>query len=132
MALSLTTGCASSPERLGGPVISNFTIDPPVATPGGTARIRFEFRGAEGGLRDAALLAKPSGGRWRPSVLQEPVNRAITALGAASEGVVEAAARHQEQYAAEQRGTTNLYELRVTDRAGRQSNALVVTLEVRN
>ena len=54
------------------PEISNLTIDPPFASPGGVAR-----------------------------------------------------------YASEQRGTTNLYELRVTDRAGRKSNALSVSLEVR-
>ena len=34
-------------------------------------------------------------------------------------------------YAREQHGTTNLYELQVTDKAGRKSNALTVALEVR-
>ena len=130
VTLVLTTGCASTTDRLAGPVISKFTIDPPVATPGGVARITFEFRSAEGGLREAMLWAKPVRGTWRESVLQESVNRAIATLGAASQGVVAAAGRHQEQYAPEQRGTTILYELRVTDRAGRTSNPLTVTLDV--
>jgi hypothetical protein len=113
------------------PEISNFTIDPPFASPGGVARIRFEFRGAQGGLRNATLVAKPATGTWRTSAFEEPVNRAIAALGTASEGVVEAEGRHGSSYAPEQRGTTNLYELRVTDRAGRKSNTLSVSLEVR-
>ena len=104
MGLSLATACVSGPERLPGPVISNFTIEPPVATPGGAARVRFEFRGAEGGLRT---------------------------LGTAAQGVVDATGRHQEQYAPEQRGPTILYELRVTDRAGRPGNPPTVSLEVR-
>ena len=102
-----------------------------MATPGGPARIRFEFRGAQGGLRDATLLAKPAGSPWRRSVLEEPVNRAIASLGPSAEGVVEASGRHQGSYAREQHGTTNIYELQVTDRVGRKSNALTATLEVR-
>ena len=93
--------------------------------------MRFEFRGAEGGLRHATLLAKPDMGSWRTSVLQEPVNRAIAALGPVSEGVVEAVGQHQSGYAPAQRGTTNLYELQVTDRAGRKSNVLRAALDVR-
>ena len=111
--------------------ISNFTIDPPFASPGGVARIRFEFRGAEGGLKSATLVAKPATGTWRTSVFEERVNAAIAALGAVAEGVVEVDARHQSGYSPAQRGTTNLYELRVTDRAGRKSNSLTVSLEVK-
>ncbi len=100
-----------------------------MAAPGGPARIRFEFHGAQGGLRDATLLAKPAGSPWRRSVLEEPVNRAIASLGPSAEGVVEASGRHQGSYAREQHG--NLYELQVTDKAGRKSNALTAALEVR-
>ena len=124
-------GPSSAPESSSGPEISNFTIDPPFASSNGAARIRFEFRGAEGGLRAATLVAKPDRGTWRTSVLEEPVNRAIAALGPVSDGIVEATGQHQSGYTAQQRGTTNLYELRVTDRAGRKSNALRVELEVR-
>jgi hypothetical protein len=113
------------------PEISNLTIDPPFASPGGVARIRFEFRGAQGGLRNATFVAKPATGTWRTSAFEEPVNRVIVALGTTSAGVVEAEGRHASRYAPEQRGTINLYELRVTDRAGRKSNALSVSLEVR-
>jgi hypothetical protein len=117
-----------SPE---GPVISHFTIEPPIATPGGPARIRFEFRGAQGGLRSATLLAKPSGSSWRRSVLEEVVNRAIGGLGPSADGAVEASGRHQGTYAREQHGTTTLYELQVIDKAGRKSNTLTAALEVR-
>jgi hypothetical protein len=120
-----------APSPGGGPAISKFTIEPPVATPNGPVRIRFEFQGAQGGLRDATLLAKPAGSSWRRSVLEEPINRAIAALGSSADGVVEASGRHQGTYAREQHGTTNLYELQVTDKAGRKSNALTAALEVR-
>jgi hypothetical protein len=120
-----------SPSPGGGPLIAKFTIEPPVATPGGPARIRFEFRDAQGGLREATLRAKPAGSSWRRSMLEEPVNRAIASLGPSAEGMVEASGRHQGTYTREQHGTTNLYELQVTDKAGRKSNALTAALEVR-
>ena len=123
---------AEGQPREGTPLeIANFTIEPPVASPDGAARIRFEFRGAQGGLKAATLVAKAATGPWRTSLFEAPVNRAITALGTASEGVVEAEGRHGGSYTAAQRGTRNLYELRVTDRAGRTSSTLSVSLEVR-
>ena len=131
VALLIIGGGAAGSEPTSGPEIANFTIDPPFASPSGAARIRFEFRGADGGLRGAALLAKPDMGTWRVSVFQELVNRAIAALGPVSQGVVETSGQHQSGYSPAQRGTTNLYELRVTDRAGRKSNVLRVALEVR-
>ncbi len=114
-----------------GPEISNFTIEPKVAWSNVPVRIRFEFRGAEGGLRAATLLAKPDMGTWRTSIFEEAVNRAVAAFGSAPDGVVEASSQHQSGYSSQQRGTTNSYELRVTDRAGRKSNALRVDLDVR-
>ena len=126
----VVTGVSAFGETVG-PEIGNFTIEPRVAWSNVPVRIRFEFRGAEGGLRTALLVAKPDGGTWRTSVFEEDVNKAIAAFGPASEGVIEASSQHQGGYSARQRGTTNLYELRVTDRAGRNSNALHVALEVR-
>jgi hypothetical protein len=111
--------------------ISNFTIEPPVASPGGIARIRFEFRGARDGLKAATLVAKPASGSWRTSLFEALVNQAIAKLGNVADGVVEVEGRHQSGYAPAQHGTVNLYELRVIDRAGRQSNALTVSLPVR-
>ena len=132
VAATLVAGSGTlAPSPGGGPVISKLTIEPPVAAPNGPARIRFEFRSAQGGLRDATLLAKPAGSSWRRSALEESINRAIAALDSSPEGVVEASARHQGSYTREQHGTTNLYELQVTDKAGRKSNALTVALEVR-
>ena len=123
---------AGGQARADGPLeISNFTIEPPFASPGGAARIRFEFRGAQGGLKSATLVARPATGPWRTSVFEAVVNQAISALGGAAEGVVVAEGRHQGGYTPAQRGTTNLYELRVTDRAGRQSNTVSASLEVR-
>ena len=109
----------------------SFTIDPPYASPGGMARIRFEFRGAAGGLVSAQLLARPASGTWRRSLFEDAVNRAITALGPLERGTVEAIAQHAARYAPEQRGTSNEYELRLVDRTGRKSNALTVSLPVR-
>jgi len=123
---------ARGQARDGAPLeIANFTIEPPVASPGGPARIRFEFRHAQGGLKSATLVARPATGPWRTSVFEALVTRAISALGTVSEGVVEVEGQHQGGYSPAQRGTTTSYELRVTDRAGRQSNALGVSLEVR-
>jgi hypothetical protein len=109
----------------------SFTITPPVVRPGDVAEIRFEYRNAQGGLREAALLARPASGTLRTSVLQEAVNRAIADLPPASEGVVVAAGRHQSGYSQAQHGTKNYYQLQVTDRAGHRSNVLEIELEVR-
>ena len=76
VGLVVVGGPSSAPESSSGPEISNFTIDPPFASSNGAARIRFEFRGAEGGLQAATLVAKPDRGTWRTSVLEEPVIRA--------------------------------------------------------
>jgi len=114
-----------------GPAIANFTITPAVVRPGGIAEIRFEYRNAQGGLREAALLARPASGTLRASVFQETVNRAIADLPPASEGVVVAAGRHQSGYSPAQHGTKNYYQLQVTDRAGRPSNVLGIELEIR-
>jgi hypothetical protein len=114
-----------------GPTIANFTMTPPVVRPGGAAEIRFEYRNAQGGLREAALLARPASGTLRTSVFQETVNRAIADLPPASEGVVVAAGRHQSGYSPAQHGTKNYYQLQVTDHAGRQSNVLGIELEIR-
>jgi hypothetical protein len=131
IALVSVAGSASTLGASGEPEITSFTIEPNVAWSNVPVRIRFEFRGAEGGLRSAVLVAQPAGGSWRTSVFEDAVNRAIAAYGPASEGAIEAASHHQSGYSAQQRGTTNVYELRVTDRAGRKSNALRVTLDVR-
>ena len=117
--------------QLSGPAIANFTITPPVVRPGGIAEIRFEYRNAQGGLREAALLARPASGTLRASVFQETVNRAIADLPPASEGIVVAAGRHQSGYSRAQDGTKNYYQLQVTDHAGRPSNVLGIELEVR-
>src|SRR5262245_27321517 len=110
-------GSARGQAREGAPLeIANFTIEPPVASPGGPARIRFEFRNAQGGLKSATLVARPASGTWRTSVFEALVTRAIGALGTVSEGVVEVEGQHQGGYSPAQRGTTNSYELRVTDR----------------
>jgi hypothetical protein len=114
-----------------GPAIANFTITPPVVRPGGIAEIRFEYRNAQGGLREATLLARPASGTLRASVFQETVNRAIADLPPASEGIVVAAGRHQAGYSPAQHGTKNYYQLQVTDHAGRPSNVLGIELEVR-
>src|SRR2546425_677664 len=65
VGLVVVTGRPSTPESSSGPEISNFAIEPPFAWSNGPARIRFDFRGAEGGLRTATLLAKPDIGTWR-------------------------------------------------------------------
>src|SRR5713101_3436729 len=117
--------------QLSGPAIANFTITPPVVRPGDIAEIRFEYRNAQGGLREAALLARPASGILRTSVFQDAVNRAIADLSPASEGVVVAAGRHQTGYSQAQHGTKNYYQLQVTDREGRRSNVLGIELEVR-
>jgi len=117
--------------QLSGPAIANFTITPPVVRPGDIAEIHFEYRNAQGGLREAALLARPASGTLRVSVFQEIVNRAIADLPPASEGVVVAAGRHQSGYSPAQHGTKNYYQLQVTDHAGRPSNVLGIELEVR-
>jgi|SRR5215468_3816139 len=114
-----------------GPTIAKFTITPPVVRPGDVAEIRFEYRDAQGGLREAAVLARPASGTLRTSVFQEAVNRAIADLAPASEGVVVAAGRHQSGYSPAQNGTKNYYQLQVTDRAGRRSNVLGIELEIR-
>ena len=114
-----------------GPTIAKFTITPRVVRPGDVVEIRFEYRDAEGGLREAALLARPASGALRISVFQEPVNRAIADLPQASEGVVVAAGRHQSGYGPAQNGTKNYYQLQITDRAGRRSNVLGIELEIR-
>lgn len=107
------------------------SIDPPVASPGGPARIQFEFEGAEGGLARATLRASAAGGPWRTSVFEATINEAIARLGSASSGVIEATGQHQRGYGRAQQGTRNAYELQVLDRADRRSNVLVVELEVR-
>jgi len=117
--------------QLSGPAIANFTITPPVVRPGDIAEIHFEYRNAQGGLREAALLARPASGTLRVSVFQETVNRAIADLPPASEGVVVAAGRHQSGYSPAQHGTKNYYQLQVTDHVGRPSNVLGIELEVR-
>ena len=114
-----------------GPTIAKFTITPPVIRPGDVAEIRFEYRDAQGGLREAALLARPASGALRTSVFQEPVNRVIADLPPATEGAVVAAGRHQSGYSPAQNGTKNYYQLQVTDRAGRRSNVLGIELEIR-
>jgi hypothetical protein len=63
-------------------------------------------------LREANTL-RETGRRYVASIrVPGPVSRAIAALDLASDGM-------------------NLYELRITERAGRKSNALNVALEVR-
>jgi hypothetical protein len=128
VVLVASAGVAAQPS---GPAIANFTITPPVVRPGDIAEIRFEYRNAQGGLREAALLARPASGTLRTSVFQETVNRAIAGLPPASEGVVVAAGRHQSGYSPAQHGTKNYYQLQVTDHAGRPSNVLGIELEVR-
>jgi hypothetical protein len=128
VVLVASAGVAAQPS---GPAIANFTITPPVVRPGGIAEIRFEYRNAQGGLREAALLARPASGTLRASVFQETVNRVIADLPPASEGVVVAAGRHQSGYSPAQHGTKNYYQLQVTDHAGRPSNVLGIELEVR-
>jgi hypothetical protein len=128
VVLVASSAVAAQPS---GPTIANFTITPPVVRPGGVAEIRFEYHNAQGGLREAALLARPASGTLRTSVFQETVNRAIADLPPASEGVVVAAGRHQTGYSPAQHGTKNYYQLQVTDRAGRRSNVLEIELEVR-
>ena len=128
VVLVASAGVAAQPS---GPAIANFTITPPVVRPGGVAEIRFEYRNAQGGLREAALLARPASGILRASVFQETVNRAIADLPPASEGVVVAAGRHQSGYSPAQHGTKNYYQLQVTDHAGRPSNVVGIELEVR-
>ena len=128
VVLVASVGVAAQPS---GPAIANFTITPPVVRPGGVAEIRFEYRNAQGGLREAALLARPASGTLRASVFQETINRAIADLPSASEGVVVAAGRHQSGYSRAQDGTKNYYQLQVTDHAGRPSNVLGIELEVR-
>jgi hypothetical protein len=117
--------------QLSGPAIANFTITPPVVRPGDIAEIRFEYRNAQSGLREAALFARPASGTLRTSVFQETVNRAIADLPLAPEGVVVAVGRHQSGYSPAQHGTKNYYQLQVTDHAGRHSNVLGIELEVR-
>jgi hypothetical protein len=128
VVLAASAGVAAQPS---GPAIANFTITPPVVRPGGIAEIRFEYRNAQGGLREATLLARPASGTLRASVFQETVNRAIADLPPASEGIVVAAGRHQSGYSPAQHGTKNYYQLQVTDHAGRPSNVLGIELEVR-
>ena len=128
VVLVASAGVAAQPS---GPAIANFTITPPVVRPGGVAEIRFEYRNAQGGLREAALLARPASGILRASVFQETVNRAIADLPPASEGVVVAAGRHQSGYSRAKDGTKNYYQLQVTDHAGRPSNVVGIELEVR-
>jgi hypothetical protein len=128
VVLVASAGVAAQPS---GPAIVNFTITLPVVRPGGVAEIRFEYRNAQGGLREAALLARPASGTLRASVFQETVNRAIADLPPASEGVVVATGRHQSGYSRAQDGTKNYYQLQVTDHAGRPSNVLGIELEVR-
>jgi hypothetical protein len=130
-ALVILVASSAVAAQPSGPTIANFTITPPVVRPGDVAEIRFEYRNAQGGLREAALLARPASGTLRTSVFQETVNRAIADLPPASEGVVVAAGRHQTGYSPAQRGTKNYYQLQVTDRAGRRSNVLEIELEVR-
>jgi hypothetical protein len=114
-----------------GPTIANFTITPPVVRPGNVVEIRFEYRNAQGGLRQATLLARPASGTLRTSLFQDAVNRAIDDLSPASEGVVVAVGRHQAGYSQAQHGTKNYYQLQVIDHAGRHSNVLGIELEVR-
>jgi hypothetical protein len=123
-----SSAVTAQPSR---PAIASFTITPLVVRPGGVAEIRFEYLNAQGGLREAALLARPASGALRTSVFQETVNRAIADLPPASEGVVVAAGWHQGGYSPAQHGTKNYYQLQVTDRAGRRSNELGIELEVR-
>src|SRR6266496_4369883 len=128
VVLVASAGVAAQPS---GPAIANFTITPPVVRPGGIAEIRFEYRNAQGGLREAALLARPASGTLRASVFQEAVNRAIADLTPAPEGVVVAAGRHQSGYSPAQHGTKNYCQLQVTDHAGHPSNVLGIELEIR-
>jgi len=130
-ALVILAASSVGAAQPGGPTIAKFTIAPSVVRPGGVAEIRFEYRDAQGGLREAALLARPASGTLRTSVFQETVNRAIAGLPPASEGVVVAAGRHQSGYSPAQNGTKNYYQLQVTDRAGRRSNVLGIELEIR-
>jgi hypothetical protein len=65
VVLVASVGVAAQPS---GPAIANFTITPPVVRPGGVAEIHFEYRNAQGGLREAALLARPASGNLRASV----------------------------------------------------------------
>lgn len=111
--------------------IRGLSIDPPIASPGSPARIRFEFEGAEGGLARATMRASAAGGPWRTSVFEVAINETIARLGFSSSGVVETTAQHQRGYGRAQQGTRNAYELEVVDRAGRRSNTLLVELEVR-
>jgi hypothetical protein len=130
-ALAILVESSAAAAQPTGPMISNFTITPPVVRPGDVAEIRFEYRNAQGGLREAALLARPASGTLRTSVFQETVNRAIADLPPASEGVLVVTGRHQTGYGPAQHGTKNYYQLQVTDRAGRRSNVLELELEVR-
>ena len=131
LALLILAASSAATAQPSGPTIDGFTITPPVVRPGDVAEIRFEYRNAQGGLREAALLARPASGTLRTSVFQETVNRAIADLPPASEGVVVAAGRHQGGYSPAQQGTKNYYQLQVTDRAGRRSNVLGIELEVK-
>jgi hypothetical protein len=130
-ALVVLAASSASAAQPSGPTIANFTITPPVARTGHVAEIRFEYRNAQAGLREAALLARPASGTLRTSAFKETVNRAIAGLPPASEGIVVAAGRHQAGYSPVQHGTKNYYQLQVTDRAGRLSNVLGIELEVR-
>ena len=131
LALLLFASCSVPAAGQAPLAIRGFSIDPPIASPRGPARIRFEFEGAEGGLERVILRASAAGGAWRTSVFEAAVNEAIARLGPVSSGVVETTARHQHGYGRAQQGTQNAYELQVLDRAGRRSNVLVVELEVR-
>ena len=131
LALLLFASCSVPAPGQAPLAIRGFSIDPPIASPGGPARIRFEFEGAEGGLERVILRASAAGGAWRTSVFEAAVNEAIARLGPVSRGVVVTTARHQHSYGRAQQGTQNAYELQVLDRAGRRSNVLVVELEVR-
>ena len=130
-ALVILLASSAVAAQPSGPTIANFTITPPVVRPGDVAEIRFEYRNAQGGLRESALLASPASGALRTSVFQETVNRAIADLPPASEGVLVVTGRHQTGYSPAQHGTKNYYQLQVTDRAGRSSSVLGIELEVR-
>lgn len=130
-ALAILVASSVVAAQPSGPTIANFTITPPVVRPGSVAEIRFEYRHAQGGLREATVLARPASGTLRPSVFQEVVNRVIADLPPASEGAIVAVGRHQAGYRPAQHGTKNYYQLQVTDRAGRSSNVLGIELEIR-
>src|SRR3981081_3087712 len=93
LAAVLVAGSGTVSPSPEGPVTSHFTIEPPIATPGGPGPSCFQCRGAQGGLRSAPLLAKPSGSSWRRSVLEEVVNRAIGGLGPSAARPAEAPGR---------------------------------------